>query len=191
MKRNNKTASLHALCEAAIMVALAAVFSLLRFPPFRLDLWGNGGSVDFVMVPIIILGYRRGWQWAIPGGLALGIIECMIGGGMGYGLPSVLLDYVFAYGAVGVAGFFRDKRQGLVYGAIFGSIARFFLHFLSGITIWRLAMGDNISLFGMEFNGNTAMLYSLAYNGSYMLGNLIVALLVVLLLGPTIKKLPK
>ncbi len=189
MKKTKTTTSLRALCEAAIMVALAAVFSLLRFPPFRLDLWGNGGSVDFVMVPIIVLGFRRGWKFAIPAGLALGIIECLVGSGIGYGLPSVLLDYVLAYGAVGVAGFFRNQKWGLIWGTVAASVARFAFHFLSGITIWRLAMGDSVELFGSTFGGNTAVLYSLVYNGSYMLGNLIIALLVVSVLGKAIKKI--
>ena len=72
--------NLRSLCEAAIMIALATVFSLLRFPPFRIDLWAQGGSIDLVMVPIIVLGWRRGMRWAIPAGLALGLIECLIQG---------------------------------------------------------------------------------------------------------------
>lgn len=185
----NTNKSIYALTEAAIMIALAAVFSLLRFPPFRIDLWANGGSIDFVMVPIIILGWRRGYKWAIPAGLALGLIECLIGGGIGWGLPSVLLDYVLAYGAVGVSGFFRNKNWGLAAGAVAASVARFLIHFISGVTIYKLAMGDSVELFGLSFGGETAYLYSLVYNGSYMLGNMIIALVIVLLLTKPLQKL--
>lgn len=189
--KNTKTAkAIYGLCEAAVMIALAVVFSLLRFPPFRIDLWANGGSIDFVMIPIIILGWRRGAHWAIPAGLALGLLECLIGGGIGWGLPSVLLDYVLAYGAVGVAGFFRNKKWGLFAGAAAASLARFIIHFISGVTIYKLAVGDEVPLFGMNFGGDTAYLYSLVYNGSYMLGNMIVALIVVLLLTKPLQKLP-
>lgn len=187
MKNTNK--SIYALCEAAIMISLAAVFGLLRFPPFRFDLWANGGSIDFVMVPIIILGWRRGYKWAIPAGLALGLIECLVGGGIGWGLPSVLLDYVLAYGAVGISGFFRNKKWGLPVGAVAASVARFVIHFISGVTIYKLAIGDSIELFGMTFGGETAYLYSLVYNGSYMLGNMIIALIIVLLLSKPLQKL--
>lgn len=189
MKSKNTKTSLHALCESAIMVALAAVFSLLRFPPFRIDLWGNGGSVDFVMIPIVILGYRRGIKWAIPAGMALGLIECLIGGGIGYGLPSVLLDYVLAFGAVGLAGLFRNRRYGLVTGAVVGSVARFISHFASGLTIWKLTYDTD--LFGLTFGEGTFVLYSLVYNGSYMLGNMIIAVLVALLLAKPVEKIPK
>lgn len=190
MKDNNK-ASLHALTEAAIMIALATVFSLLRFPPFRFDLWGNGGAVDFVMVPLIILGWRRGIKWAVPAGLIFGLIDCLIGGSFGWGVLSVLFDYVVAFGAVGLAGIFKDKKYGLILGTITASFARFVSHFISGVTIWRLAVGDEVELFGRVFGGESAVLYSLIYNGSYMLGNMILALLVVSVLNVPLKKLKK
>jgi thiamine transporter len=191
MKNTKTKKTVYGLCEAALMIALAVVFSLLRFPPFRIDLWANGGSIDFVMIPIIILGWRKGVHWAIPAGLILGLLECLIGGGIGWGLPSVLLDYVLAYGAVGLAGIFRNKNWGLFAGAAVASVARFACHFLSGITIWKLAVGDSVDLFGMTFGGETAYLYSLIYNGSYMLGNMIIALAVVALLTKPLQKLPE
>lgn len=191
MKNTKTKKTVYGLCEAALMIALAVVFSLLRFPPFRIDLWANGGSIDFVMIPIIILGWRKGVHWAIPAGLILGLLECLIGGGIGWGLPSVLLDYVIAYGAVGLAGIFRNKNWGLFAGAAVASVARFACHFLSGITIWKLAVGDSVDLFGMTFGGETAYLYSLIYNGSYMLGNMIIALAVVALLTKPLQKLPE
>ncbi len=191
MKNTKKSKTIYCLCEAALMIALAVVFSLLRFPPFRIDLWANGGSIDFVMIPIIILGWRRGALWAMPAGLVLGLLECLIGGGIGWGLPSVLLDYVLAYGAVGVAGFFRNKSWGLFAGTAAASLLRFAIHFISGVTIYKLAIGDSVELFGMNFGGDTAYLYSLIYNGSYMLGNMIIALIVALLLTKPLQKLPQ
>ncbi len=191
MKNTKSRKTIYCLCEAALMIALAVVVSILRFPPFRIDLWANGGSIDFVMIPIIILGWRRGAMWAVPAGLILGLLECLIGGGIGWGLPSVLLDYVLAYGMVGAAGFFRNKKWGIFVGTAVASLARFAVHFIAGVTIWKLAIGDNVELFGMSFGGDTAYLYSLIYNGSYMLGNMIIALLVALLLTKPLQKLPK
>lgn len=191
MKQTKTANTLRALCEAAIMIALATVFSLLRFPPFRIDLWAQGGSIDFVMVPIIILSWRRGARWGIPAGLALGIIECLIAGGIGWGLPSVLLDYVLAYGAVGVAGFFKGEKYGLILGTAVASLARFVIHFISGVTIYKIAFGETMEIFGMQFTSDMSYLYSLVYNGSYMLGNMLVALLLVIVLVKPLRKLPK
>ena len=101
-----------------------------------------------------------------------------------------MLDYVLAYGAVGCAGFFRNKKWGLFAGTAVASLARFAIHFIAGVTIWKLAVGDSVELFGMSFGGDTAYLYSLIYNGSYMLGNMLVALLVALLLSKPLRKLP-
>lgn len=190
--KNTKTAnSLRALCEAAIMISLSIVLTLLRFPPFNIDLWGNGGSIDFVMVPLVVLAWRRGANWAIPAGLAFGFLKCLIGGGIGWGLLSVLFDYVLAYGAVGVAGFFKGRKNGLVLGTIAGSLARFIMHFISGVTIWKIAVGDEVSLFGMTFDSSMSFVYSLLYNGSYMLGNMIFCLVAVILLAKPLAKLPK
>ncbi len=190
--KNTKTAkNLRALCESAIMIALAIVLTLLRFPPFNIDLWGNGGSIDFVMVPLVVLAWRRGAQWAIPAGLAFGFLKCLIGSGIGWGLLSVLFDYVLAYGAVGVAGFFKNKKNGLVIGTLVGSFARFIMHFISGVTIWKIAVGDEVSLFGATFDSSMSFIYSILYNGGYMLGNMIFCLVAVILLSKPLAKLPK
>lgn len=190
MNKSITAKTLRALCESAIMIALAVVLTILRFPPFNIDLWGNGGSIDFVMVPLVVLAWRRGAAWAIPAGLAFGFLKCLIGGGIGWGILSVLLDYVLAYGAVGVAGFFKGKKHGLVWGTVVGSFARFVMHFISGVTIWKIAVGDEVSLFGMTFDSSASFVYSLLYNGSYMLGNFIFCLVAVLLLYKPLSKLP-
>ncbi len=181
-----KNKNLVSLCESAIMVALAAVLSF-----FKIKLWGNGGSVDLVMVPLIVLGWRRGWKWSIPSGLAFGFIKCLISEALGYGLISVLFDYVLAYGLVGFAGFFKNEKYGLVLGTLAASLLRFAAHFVSGITVWRLAVGENVELFGNSYSGDTAVLYSLIYNGSYMLFNMLAALLLVVILRRALLKIPK
>lgn len=174
------------LCESAMMIALAAALSFVK-----IKLWGNGGSVDLVMIPIILLAYRRGAAWAIPAGLIFGLIKCLIGEGFGYGAISVLLDYVLAYGVVGVAGFFPRNAKGLAIGTAVASLCRFGVHFLSGVTIWKLAVGESVDLFGAVYTGDTAVLYSVVYNGSYMLFNAIIAIAGVLLLKKAIDRIPK
>ncbi len=173
------------LCESATMIALAAVLGM-----FKISLWAQGGSIDFSMAPLFILAYRRGARVAIPAGMAYGLIDCLITGGIGWGLPSILLDYVLAYGAVGIAGFFRKMPFGLAVGTIVGSFARFAVHFVSGVTIYKIAVGTTAEIFGMTFGSELAVLYSLVYNGSYMLGDCILALAMVLLLKKPLDKMP-
>ncbi len=175
-KMSKRKENLIALCETALMIALAVMFDLLDFPPFTFSFWANGGSIDFVMLPIIVLGWRRGLKWSLPAGALAGLLTCIITGGIGWGIPSILLDYVLAYGMVGLAGLFKGKKWGLILGTVVASCARFAVHFIAGVTIWKIAVGDSMELFGMTFDSNAAYLYSLVYNGSFMLGDLLYCL---------------
>lgn len=189
MKQTNSAKNLRALCESALMVALATVLGLLKFPPFCFDLWIFGGSVDFVMLPLIILGWRRGAAWSIPAGLAFGFVKCLIGGGIGWGVLSVLLDYVLAYGMVGVAGFFKGKKHGLILGTVAASVARFLVHFIAGVTLWKIAAGDVQEIFGMTFDSSMSVLYSIIYNGSFMLGEMLYCLLIAFIIKKPLEKI--
>lgn len=168
-----------------MMIALSVALSFIK-----IKLWANGGSIDLVMIPLLVLAYRRGAAWAIPSGMIFGLIKCAIGEGFGYGAISVILDYVLAYGIVGVAGFFRKMKGGIIVGSVVGSIARFLVHFISGITVWKLGVGDEVELFSHVFTGDTAVLYSLIYNGSYMLVNMVIAVAIVAILWKPIDKIP-
>lgn len=183
MEKTKQKEALRALCETAVMVALAVALSFVK-----VDLWPNGGSLSLVMIPIIIVGYRRGWQWSIPAGLAFGLLKSATKGFPG-GFAGVMLDYVLAYGAVGLAGFFKGAKHGMVIGSVVGSVARFLMHFASGITIWRIF--ESTELFGLTYGSDAFVLYSIVYNGSYMLVNMIVAVVISLLIEKAISRIPK
>lgn len=179
---------LYSLCECGVLVAVAVVVSFLQLPWF----WANGGSVNFVAVPLVLIGYRHGLGWGIGACMAYGLIDCIITGGIGWGIVSVLLDYVLAYGAIGLAGLFRRKGLlSLELGALVGCVARFAVHFFAGITAWKIAVGDTKEIFGMAFDADMSVVYSILYNGSYMLPNLILALVALPLLYPAVKKIEK
>lgn len=171
-----------ALAECGVMIALSVALSFLKIP-----LWGNGGSIDFVSIPILLLAFHLGAGWGIASGAVFGFIKCLIGGGIGWGIGSVLLDYVLAYALLGLCGFFKGKgRTGLMIGTVVGCFGRFVSHFLSGVLLWRIATGETEELFGATFSNSE--LYSLVYNGSYMLANCIIAFVVLLLIYPLLVK---
>ncbi len=188
--RNSKTANLYALCETAILISIATILACyLLFPPFRIDIWVFGGSIDFVMVPLILIGWRRGLKWSIPACLIFGFLKCILGGNMGYGILSILIDYVLAYGMVGLAGIFKGKTlKTLIFGTIVATIGRLFFHFLSGITIWKIAAGEVQEIFGMTFDASKTAIYSLLYNGSFMLGEFIYCLAILIILYKPLTK---
>ena len=65
------------------------------------------------------------------------------------------------------------------------------MHFASGITIYRIGIGESVELFGKTYGSDAAVLYSIVYNGSYMLVNMIVAVVVSLLIEKAISRIPK
>jgi thiamine transporter len=87
----------------------------------------------------------------------------------------MLLDYSLAYMAVGVAGFFAKKFgvKGIALTALIGCLARFGIHYLSGVTIYAQYMPEEF--FGLTMTN--APFYSILYNGSYMLPNTVIAVL--------------
>ena len=165
-----------------MLTALALALSF-----FKLKIGALGGSIDLVMVPLIVLAHRRGIKWAVPAGAVFGLAKCIIGGGIGYGFASIMLDYVLAYAAVGLAGIFNRFKHGIIIGTVFGSAARFGVHFLSGITIYKLATAEEF--WGMTFQPEAAVAYSLVYNASYMVPNMIVAIIAICLLKAAIEHL--
>ena len=173
-----KTNAIKKMVTAAIMAALAVILSYIE-----IQVGAVGGSINIVMLPIILVAYRYGALWGVGTGLVVGLVKCIIGGGIGWGLPSILLDYVLAYGAVGVAGFVRKLKFGLPIGALIGAIARFGIHYISGITIYAITTATEIS----GITTSNAWLYSLIYNGLYMLPSTILVVIVAILIMKPVK----
>ena len=117
-----------------------------------------------------------------------------IGNGLfGWGLTPVsliaciFLDYVAAFTVIGIAGIFRKKKlPGFIAGTVIAVVARFAVHFLSGVLLWH-SYGELWNGFSTE---NT-YLYSLLYNGAYMLPELILTTVaaVILFRLPQVKKI--
>lgn len=183
MKSKSKK-HLYTICECAVFVALATALSWIKIGT------GNfGGSIDFVMIPLFIIAYRHGALYGVASGLVFGFIKCLIGGGIGWGLPSVLLDYVLAYGAVGLAGLFREKSWALELSTFIGCFARFIIHFISGVTIYMIAIPTEV--FGTGIIIGNPVWYSIVYNSLYMLPNTVIAVIAMSVLRQPLKKLKK
>lgn len=162
------------LVEGAIMVALATILSFIRI--YKLP-WG--GSITAVsMLPIALFSIRRGVKKGLAVSLLFALIQFFQGimdGLFGWGLTPtmliacILLDYILAFTVLGFAGILRKKGVGgWVFGVVFAILLRFGCHFASGVIIWK-SFGQ---LWGDFFTENT-VLYSLCYNGAYMLPELV------------------
>ncbi len=177
--QNTKITSVQRLAECGIMLALAVILN--EFTPIKLPF---GGSVTFFsQLPIVIIGYRHGVKWGLFTGFAMGIIEMMFGlanfsyvtGIIAY-LILIFADYVIAFSSLGLGGIFRgtikNQALSLAAGGALVSVIRFICHFISGATIW-----------GGYAEDTPVLIYSLTYNGSYMLPELIITVVGALVIG--------
>lgn len=167
------------LCEGAIMVALALVLNQLKI--FRLP---NGGSITLEMLPIFFYAVRWGVGPGLLAGFAFGLLQMFIDGAVAWGWQSLLLDYLVAFTPLGLAGLFKGKDWGIFAGTVLGSVVRFIVHFISGITIYAIVAPTE--LFNMTFT--SPWMYSLAYNGSYMVIDMALCLVVFGLLYKPLKR---
>lgn len=169
------------LVEGALMVALAQILGYLKFFPSL----SEGGSITFVMFPICLYAVRWGLCKGLLASLALGLLQLLLDGAYAWGWQCMLLDYVLAYTMLGFAGLFRGKKWGIFPGIVVGGLARFLMHFISGATLYRIVAPTEILYFGSFSNPE---LYSLVYNGIYMIPCIILSLAVAGVLYVPLKK---
>lgn len=95
---------IRALCEGAIMVALAQALSYLKFMELP-----NGGSLTLAMFPIVFFSLRWGLGQGLLAGFVFGLLQLIFDGAYAWGWQSMLLDYLVAFTPLGLAGLFRGK----------------------------------------------------------------------------------
>ncbi len=159
---------IRALTEGAMLVAAAQVLSLIKLYEFP-----QGGSVTAAMFPILLYALRHGLGRGLLAGFAFGVLQLLFDGAYAWGWQSMVLDYLLAFTPLGLAGIFKGKDWGIFPGTVLGCASRFAVHYLSGVTVYRITMPTQIPGFGTF---DSAELYSLVYNGCYMLPNTLIAL---------------
>ena len=181
MTNTNRTFRLRAMIECAIMVALATVLSTIKLyeAPF-------GGSVTLLsMLPVSVLSIRLGLKWGITGGFLYALLQMFLDLGKvtSWGLtPAALIgciifDYLLAFTVIGLAGLFRKRgRIGMIIGIALAMFLRFCSHLVSGTLIFDIWLPDGWA---------NPFVYSVAYNGAFMLPELIFTVVAVIILTKT------
>ena len=165
----NSRIKLRALCEGAVFVALAQIVGYIKL--FQLP---NGGSITANMLPIFIYCARWGFGPGMLASLSLSILQLLLDGAYAWGWQSIIGDYLIAYTVLGIAGLFHKNRGGFFIGTVAGALARFLVAWVVGAVVWGEYMPD--SFFGMSMT--SPWLYSALYNGSYLLINMIICLII-------------
>ena len=185
-ERNHNNGKTFVLVKCALLAALAVALNFVKFAP-----WPNGGSITAAaMAPIVLAGLMFGPGWGALTGFTFSLLQMLLDGISAPPVETVLwyilvilLDYVIAYTVLGLAGIIAKPFLKPVKGAVVGTLAvtavRYLCHIASGILIWGVYAPE----------GTPVWLYSLLYNGSYMVPEMIITTIVVgLLAGAVFKK---
>ena len=183
--------------EGALMLALAIVLSLIT--PFQ-KILPFGGSITLVsMLPICIFSIKYGVGKGLGVSLLFAVFQFAQGtikdGLFGWGLTfgmlivCILFDYFLAYTVLGLAGMFRKKGLGgCIAGIVVVLLLRFACHFFSGVYVFASTgkIWDDL-----DFIAKNKYIYSLVYNGAYMVPEIILTVLVTVILFkiPQVRKM--
>lgn len=137
-----------------------------------------GGSVTmFSMLFICLIGYWYGTVAGIASAVAYGFLQLVIDPYI-ISLPQLIIDYICAFGALGLSGVFSKSKYGLYKGYVLGVFGRFVFAFISG---WIF-----FGMYAKDYGFNHAYTYSFNYNISYL--GLECFLTLIILFLPPVKK---
>lgn len=173
-KKNPVFSSTKQLVICGLLMALGYVTSFIgpKMP------WG-GRITLFSMLFVTYIGYLYGLKIGLFAALTYSILQFMQDP---YVLTplQVCLDYVFAFTALGLSGFFsRMKKNGLLVGYIVAVCGRYFFATLAGYLYWSDYMPDS-------FPKALSFLYSPIYNIAYIGPEM--AVTIAILCIPVVKK---
>ena len=195
MKRN-----VHIITESGICIALATILSFIEI--FHLPY--GGGITAVSMLPICLFAYRRGMASGLACAFVYGAIQLMLGMTKGVfkgadhytTLGMVIIDYILAFAVLGFSGMFAKKIKsaslGLALGCLVTGCVRYVLHILSGYVFFK---GYAVWFFSQDgfdagakilgaFSGEALFwLYTVIYNGLYMVPEIILTVAAAAIVG--------
>ena len=200
------------LTESAMLLAVAIVLELVS-KMFIPEMPFGGQVTLVSMLPVVLISYRHGCRWGLVSGMAYACIEMLLGarivaaafqpGYFGDGTMIVnalimcLMDYLLAFTLLGLGGCFRNRLRhpgaSLCCGSLVALSARYAAHTLSGYILfsgwaewfftqegfpaWGAGLVESLSPEMLGF------VYSLVYNGMYMVPEMILTAVVAVLIA--------
>ena len=165
-KKKKMSARQIAFCSMAIALAYVASYIKLFSLPF-------GGSVTLCsMLFITLVGYWYGPTTGILIGFVYGILQFIQQEPRFLTFFQVCADYLLAFSALGLSGFFRGKKHGLTIGYLVGVFGRGVFNTLSGYLYWMEYMPET-------FPKSLAVLYPIIYNFGFLLAEAAITLIII------------
>ncbi len=151
------------LVFCAMSLALGTVLSEIKIIDFP---WG-GSATLLSMLIVCLPGYFFGLGAGLMTSTAYGILQLLFNPYVLFPMQLVL-DYLLAFGALGLAGLFANARKGLIKGYLAGILGRYVFVVLSG---WIF--------FGhYAWEGWHPLPYSIVYNGIYIFAEAVITIVV-------------
>ena len=187
------------LAEIAIFAALGFALDALQGGYSR-GMFPSGGSIGIAMLPVFIIGYRRGIVASLLCGLVLSLIQMLTGvyvvntstnpneflRAVGPFIQ-VMLDYILGYTLVGVSGAFskmyqegkdsKTKILSVVLGVLVGGLLKYSSHVIAGGLFY---LNGGAQFWGIE---DSSWLFSFMYNGAYCIPNTILSLVLMVIIA--------
>ena len=174
---SNQRRTIKEIVEEGVLISLAFVLNFVKIP-----IGATGGSINFQMLPLMLIALRHGPQHGfIAGGILYGLLTCLTDG---YGFACYPFDYLIGFGSVAAMGFFRKfilgkdqttyNFKGLLFIFIGGTLT----------TLIRY-IGSNVSSIVVYQYSLSA---ALAYNAFYIpLSGLVSTVALMVIYGPLLK----
>ena len=200
------------LTESAMLLALAVVLELVS-KAFIPEMPFGGQITLVAMLPVVLISYRYGVKWGLVSGVCYAMIQMALGAKtvgaafqpgyfgdgtmIGRALIMCLLDYVLAYSLLGLGGLFRNRIQNpgvaLMSGSLVALGCRYLAHILSGYILfsgwaeWFFTQ-EGFPAWGANLVASLSpsvlgWVYSIVYNGMYMVPEMILTAIAALLLA--------
>lgn len=170
-RKGNRSMSTKQLVFCAMSIALGCVTSMLKLYEFPF-----GGSVTLCSMLFICLpGYFYGLTAGLLSAAAYGVLQFLLEPYILFPVQ-VIVDYLLAFGGLGLSGIFSRANYGLMKGYVVGIIGRYIFAVISG---W-LFFGE------YAWKGWAPLPYSLAYNGAYIFAE--GAVTIIILMIPSVSK---
>ena len=187
ISKSSKKWTAKTLSFAALSIALSFVLSC-----FRLYRMPTGGSVTpGSMLPLMLFSAAFGMGPGLAAGLVYGVLQ-YFQGGWWLNVWQFLLDYLLAFAAIGLAGIAHNKSEKWLYiGIPVAAVGRAVCAILAGL-MWAadsLAQGYALEIGSTTYS--SSLLYSIVYNGVYLVPETVICLLLALLIARPVMKVLK
>ena len=173
------------IANGALAIALSFVLSCIRL--YRMP---TGGSVTLAsMLPLMLFSVSYGVGPGLLAGLAYGLLQ-YLQGGWWLNVWQFILDYLLAFAALGLAGIAHNKSDKWMYIGIPGAaLGRAVSAILAGLMWVAGSAPEDLVIGSTQFS--SPLLYSIVYNGTYLVPDTLICLVLAFLVGKQLVKVMK